>query len=460
VARSTDLAARGFTAALLACFLPLCFAGEKIGINQGYGFDGALFGPMARDIPAELPHLSLYRQQRLLPPALVYFGHVALGLPTSDNSVVASFVLLAALCVGVAGLLWVRVASALGLSGAALWLGGIGIFANFGVLKMLAYYPVLVDGPTLVLGLAALCLWLERRDSALPPLALASAFVSSTAVLFLLPLLLFPRQDAAPLPARGSSAGGLALVAAAACLALAALDPGPWVMQSLPRERVSLALSVLMAATWVFLGIRPLVRAVDVEALPALVRRHAARTVSAVVTLGLIAALAQAAPAPNEYPLNIGEVGPRLFARALWHPGGFAVSHVLYFGPIVALAVWRWSAVAAVAGSFGPALPALLALTAVAALNSESRHHIFVLPLVAGLTARALDDGGLSGRRVALFGLVALLASRAWQRLGEVPGEAYWISFGPWWNDRRYHISLAFAAATSVAALLALRPRR
>lgn len=450
-------------AAAVFVVAPLQLFGEKIGLRAGFGYDGALFGPMAHDPVEALRAISLYRLQRWLPPALVHYGHLALGLPISDASIVRGFAVLNAASVAVAAWGFGEVAALLGLSARATVLGGIGLLANFATLKMLSYNPVLVDAMGMALGVLALHAWLLGRPLRLLALTVVSAFVWSTAWYFCLPLLAWPaRRHGVTAATSRDLATALAGLATVAALAVASLDHIPPLTASAPFPALWLALSAALAAAWVFLGSRPLAEAIPWGRLGETLFQGGNGLVLAAVAVALIQAVWRLVPsAPSEYPMSLSVQAPALAARALDAPGIHALCHVSYLGPIVVLSIRRWRSLVSLAASYGPGLPLFLGLLVGTTLDSQSRHHVFVFPALVALTARLLDGEALTAGRLAAFALLSLLVSRAFLPIGPLAGPRYWENFGPWWTWSEYWTKLgiaAFAAAVTLALFRARRP--
>jgi len=147
------------------------------------------------------------------------------------------------------------------MSQPAKWLGGIALIGNFASLKMLSYYPVLMDGSAFLLGLMALYSWLRGRTVLLHILTIISIFAWQTAWIYCVPLLIFRRREHA------ASAGGHRIVAAAAGGLSAILFVGALLLHPAIRPAPVIlfapytAISVFIACAWLALGVRELILA-------------------------------------------------------------------------------------------------------------------------------------------------------------------------------------------------------
>lgn len=440
--------------------LPLFVFGEKLAANQGFGFDGAIFGPMAADFYGAVKEISQYRLQRSLPSAMLYHLYWTTGVPFTAQSIVTGYVLLNVAALAGGSFVWGRIADHLGMSQAAKWLGGIALIGNFASLKMLSYYPVLMDGSAFLLGLMALYCWLRGWTLRLHVVTIITIFAWQTAWIFCVPLLIFGRRE------RAAGAEGSRILAAAAGGLCAILFVGVLLMHPAVRASPAIliqpytAAGVVIACAWLAFGVRELVQAFPLRNAVRDFHRTLINLGATLVTVALILLVLNKTPsAPNEYSMSFAEQLPDLMSRAVQDPGVFALCLVIYFGPVASLALWRWRAVSQLAASMGPGMSIFLGMSLAMALNSESRHLVFVFPFVVALTIKVLDARPITPATVLCFLALSLALSRVWLPIGNPPGTAYWMNFGPWWSLPVYFMNLAIAVGTSVTAALMFRSR-
>ena len=444
----------------LATVLPLFLFGEKLAANQGFGFDGVFFGPMAADFYGALNEISQYRLQRLLPAAILYHLYWWFGVPFTAQSIVTGYVLLNVAALAAGSFVWGRIADHLGMSQPAKWLGAIALIGNFASLKMLSYYPVLMDGVAFLLGLVVLHSWLRGRTLLLHVVTMMTIFAWQTAWIFCVPLLIFGRREGAASGEEhrilAAAAGGLsAIVFVGALLMHPAIRSSPAIL-----IQPYTAFSVFIACAWLAFGVRELVQAFPLRSVAQDFNRTLINFGATVFTVAVIVLILNKAPsAPNEYSMSIAEQLPDLLARAIQRPGIFALCLVIYFGPIAALALWRWRSVARLAASMGPGMSIFLGMSLAMALNSESRHLVFAFPFVVALTIKVLDARPVAPATVLMFLALSLALSRVWLPIGNPPGTAYWMNFGPWWNLPVYFMNLTLALGASVIAILMFRAK-
>lgn len=444
----------------LVTVLPLFAFGEKLAANQGFGFDGVIFGPMAADFYGALRGISQYRLQRLLPSAILYHLYWTIGLPFTAHSIVTGYILLNVTALAGGSFVWGHIADHLGISQRAKWLGGIAMIGNFASLKMLSYYPVLLDGSAFLLGLMAFYFWLLGRTFFLHAVTVLTIFAWQTAWICCLPLLIFVRRDDTP------STEAHRIVAAVAGGLCATLFVGVLFMHPAIRSSPAvltepyIAIGLVIACTWLAFGVRELVQALPLRSLVQDIDRTLINVGATVVTVAVIVLVLKIVPsAPNEYSMSFAEQFPDLISRAIQRPGISLLCLIIYFGPIASLALWRWRSVCQLAASMGPGMPIFLGMSLALALDSESRHLVFVFPVLVALTTKVLDARPIAPATVLLFLALSLALSRVWLSIGNPPGTAYWMNFGPWWSWPIYFMNLILAIGASLMAILMFRPQ-
>ena len=132
---------------------------EKVQTNGQFG-EGALFGIWATDFQ-RLVLFNGVTEDASQSPALRCGGRIprATLVPGTAPTVVAGFVALNVALLGSMMWTWLRITHLLGMSVAGRWLGVVGLFINFAVLKWSAFTPVLPDMPAYATALWLFWLW-------------------------------------------------------------------------------------------------------------------------------------------------------------------------------------------------------------------------------------------------------------------------------------------------------------
>src|SRR5262245_33318476 len=90
--------------------------GEKIGVNEGFGWDGKLHGTLARTFPESLAARSLsVVSGRFVPAAIVHYLLSGLSVPLTSANIVRTFGLLNVLLITVTVALWCRICDRTGI---------------------------------------------------------------------------------------------------------------------------------------------------------------------------------------------------------------------------------------------------------------------------------------------------------------------------------------------------------
>jgi hypothetical protein len=459
-----------------AVFAALSIAvGDRIGVNGGQGWDGMGYTDWARDLPRALDTgVTAYQAQRMLPSAIVYAA-LAASSRTVPHTILA-FQIVDAVALVLAALVWTRIAATLAWSRAAAWAGFTGVFASFAIARHALYYPTLTDVTAFALGMAMTWAFVADRPIALAVVALAGVVTWPALPMVALILLLARRCELPELPAqwiRPVAIGIAALGAAGVCGAGLYFHAHPlrgdekW-MQLVPSDLLWLTVPLLAAWTglgWYLLASR---------------RRswNAVAYVRGLLDLRLAFAVAWAIAVLVFRWWWVKSFGTRgrgpelvLFeyefaAESLRGPLWNLVHHVVYFGPIIVVAVGAWRRVAEAADAWGPGAILTLAATIAFAIGSESRQWIELFPFLAAATIAATAAWWTTGRALG-FAALCLAWSKLWWPLRydqptspfEWPALRYFMQLGKWASDETFAAHAA-AVAVTAAVLVFLHRRR
>lgn len=457
--------------------------GEHIGINEGQGWDGLAYTQWARDTwHAVGEGLTRYHAQRVLPSAIVD-GVLRAATVTHDiPHVVRAFAMLDVAALAVAAALWANLAAVMAWSRAAAWAGFVALFLSFANAKHAIYYPTLTDPSAFALGMAMVWAYLTGRPFALW-LSAALGMVTWPALPPLAVILLvFPRPTHAPIALPASRlerrlAISASIAAAGGFVAVALyylLHPLPGVGDEkfaawVPRGLLWLTLPALVAV--IAGGLYRVLSPVRLPAIAAygrgLARRRLAVAALAVVVLHLAGECYLSCVGTRGSGPTGAQFACEHTLAALRGPLWGLVHHVVYFGPIIALALVMWRRVSEVAWSWGPAAVIALAMVVMFAAGSNSRQWNHLVPFLVAATIAATAPWWTL-HRVLGFAAVAFVWSKVWFHLGydtaldwhAFPNQRYFMNTGPYAADAPYAVHLAAAALTIAAAWLATRRLR
>ena len=444
--------------------------GERIEINGGQGWDGMAYAEWARDIAHAVDQgLTRYQAQRVLPSAIV-------DVMGGRAHAVDRFQLFDALALVAAAFAWTRIAVQLAWSRAAAWAGFVAVFASFAIARHALYYPTLTDTAAFALGTAMTWAYLADRPIALWLVGVASAFTWPPSWIVALGLLVLRRRTIEPLEARWIRPVAAIVGAAAAILACAValhyLDaPAPgdivWV-DLVPRGLLWITLPCLAAWTgfaWYALACER--RSWNLVAYA----RSIADLRLVVAVIGVIAVVVVRAwwiakvgtrgpgPTPSQFA---SELALESLRGPLWN----LVHHVVYYGPIVIVAIAAWRRLAETADAWGPGAVLVLAMVVAFAIGSESRQWLHLFPFVVA-TAITATASWWTPRRTIVFAALCLVWSKLWWPMRydtaldpfAWPNLRYYMQQGPWASTTTFAIHAA-AVAVTAGVLVVLHRRR
>jgi len=458
-------------------------AGERIAVNGGRGWDGLAYTSWAQDFRGQVffEGVTRYHSQRVLPSAVIHYALRASQQARTTPHAIAGFQALDSLLLMLSAVLWAHLGHVLAWRRSATWAGFVALFASFACARHALYYPTLTDPSAFALGMVMTWGYVARRPIAVWLSALLGAFTWPSVVPQAFALLLAPRSETPVAPVGGAwqrrtrwIAASLGVAVAATYLAIAfayyrAPVPaagfarlGAWVRDDL------LVLTVPLLALLLGVGMYLLVVPPELWNLRERWRRRRPRHL-------LGAALAAAAIVVLRWwwirSVGVRGEGPSYAEfvcaqalEALRGPLWGLVHHVVYFGPIVVVALLAWRRIGQLAARWGPAATLSLAATLAFAPGSESRQWINLVPFLVTITIAATEERWTRGRAIA-FAVIALAWSKLWLPIGfDVPGarqalpyQRYFMHLGPWASDRMYLVHLTAAVASLIAMGFVLR---
>jgi hypothetical protein len=452
--------------------------GERIGVNSGLGWDGQAYVAWARDFPAAVDHgVTAYQSYRMLPSAIVYGALAVFDIARTDPNILVAFQVLDLVAIVASVLAMIRIARVLAWPRAATWAAFVAIVLSFAIARHALYYPDLTDPTAFALGMLLVLAYLERRRIASAVIGFATAFTWPV----LLPAALValvaprPREPLPPVAARWiTPAAVIAAVAAAALVVAWLLAYWSWPhLDHLTRHAhvELLPLTIGCAAGVTGAAIFALAREPRAWALAPYARSLATwRTaVACAVAVAIVVAartwvahVGTAGSGPTvEY--NLGFMAAGAIHGPLWGPGG----QIIYWGPIVIVAMLAWPRVAGVVAEWGPAAVIAFAMAVVQIVSPEGRHVTHLMPFVIVATIHATASKW-DLRRVLVLAALSAAWSKLWLKIGydaviyqfAFPNQRYFMQFGEYSNDTTFVVHLVAAGITAAVLAFALRDRR
>lgn len=432
--------------------------------------------------------LKLHQLQRILPAVLVHYGLGLFGGALTLRNIEWGFQALQIGLLTLAGSIWCSQCLRLKISWRGMVIGAIALFSGYALTKFFWYYPILTDIPALFLGMVMLYGYmLDKRPFVFGAMVLGS-FTWPTLLYQGIIFLIFPRD-----PKRTFLIHSPLRPRTQLLLALAALVPIflalQWLLMNIPSNyrfhpfAPLLPYSILVTLGFWAGGVVILFNNASLfrirDWLQATWWRGAALCLVAVILLSVV----------QNYV-----AGPRLeFNRtqALWRnvlissimvPGTFYVQHILFYGPIMLLAVIFWKPITTIARQFGRGFVLNLLFGMVFAIGSESRILMAFIPMLALLVAKLAEQLKWRFWAIASISICALILMRSWLTLNGTPNlvvflnqfpelspflqrfnwnsdpnEMFLLGFGPWVGINLYALELPVALGTLLFLYVALR---
>jgi hypothetical protein len=410
----------------LLLFLNASFS-EITYIGDGVGWDGRVYadivGKLCNDPASVFYTTDSYYLQRLLPCGMVAIILKIFGLPCHDHNIIWAFrwhnfaVLTAAVYV------WTLVSQRINFSLRAAWLSAAFLFLNFAVQKQYFYFPVNTDATALSLSVALFYCFLSNRRKTLMILAILGAICWPIILYTGIILLLWPYR---PVSVQVTTRSAWAAVVTACAMGFSLYSffyQGFW-----PRplyRPAAVPLSALLTAFLLFFGFRNMIPPV-----PAAVRelfrplKSPLLYAAVAVVFGLQSLFYFFADSSFK---TLGEVG-QISVQHLGVPGIAILGAIVYFGPVIFFAIYRWPEISRRVQEAGMAMLIVFSTGIVQLLfNSEARRGLVFFPFLVAYVTKAFDDRSLSRPVFVTSLILSFLFSKLWFLFNHLPG----LSFHP-----------------------------
>jgi hypothetical protein len=466
VRRHTDRAI--VLAALLIATIGF-LASEKIGLNDGLGWDGAIYAGWVGDFPGALREgIDAYRIQRVFPAALAHYVLHIFESEISTRHVIRAFGALNILCTVLVALLWCRIARELEISDAGKWLGFAGLIFSFAMTKYASFNPVLTDTTAMAISTAMCYCYLRRWQFRMLAVITLGAFTWPTLIYIGAVLVLFPRR-----PELDVQVGPAPRNANLALAGLVTFYVGLWTIYVLrdikgpvfgflgPIEAV-VPLSVCVLLVYLYFGLQELLNNARLFQPAQYFTPGNGLAVLAlvVVIVGIKAVQAEASVRPGymglkTYLLLIG-------IEPVAKPGVSIVAAVAFFGPLVIVAMFVWKPVCTLIHRHGLGLTLAVIIGLIHTIDSESRHFNYLIPLVVPMVVKAIEPMGWRRGQYGFIVSLAALSTKAWLSIKGnfndnvflYPDQLYSMHLGPFMSTEMYVVHLAAVTMAALAIYL------
>lgn len=451
-------------------------SGDKLKFNNGFGMDGYSYASWAKGFYAHvfLEGLDFYYIQRILPSALVHYSLRLAHVPLTDENIIKAFGILNVLAITLSAFIWVRIANKLAISRQGKLFGFMALFLNFALIKWPSYYPVLTDVLGFFIGLLMIYFYLLGNRIGLFILMGLGAFVWPTLIYQGALLLMFPEDEVREKTC--TSAPYRLNIFAGAAVALGVLAALVWlalntdlILTAIKPMTSLVHLSIAIAFLYLFFGLIILLDCDNLFNLRHLLSYLKRWTFFATIFFFFAVRWLQGWLANAPSPRSLNQELSVIAAAGIAKPAVFYVAHVMFFGPIVILALFFWKSASRIMHQHGLGLSLCLAFGLLLSLNSQSRQLFSFFPLLVTFVVKAMD--GISWRPYDffLFAFLSVLLSKVWLIIGGGPVELdpnrfsdqlFYMNTGPFMSDAMYSIQGAAVLIASVLLYLFWAKRR
>ena len=475
-----------FTGLVTLWSLVYLFFGETIPINDGFGYDGGQYGPIAQDFFNQVFVIkqSSYITQRALPSGLVYLALKLFHITPDPPAVVAGFRILNMLCLCGATYLFGRILLLFNLRFEHQCLAFVGLLFNFALLKSHYYNPVVTDIVAFFLGMVIAYCYLARKQWLLLTTLVLGFFVWPNMIYGGLVLFAFPaKKDAQTKILQQEEDTYIPRIKTIFNIRLDILLTGSIVLivginvlyyyyvRNAPTDGIYGSVKVIREIFWLsilaslgylyyscknILDFRMSLKNIFQEIASIKMRIF----ISVVIFIALQQFLSFISNPAIKNPWTISSFFSFTNLWAVSRPFINLISHVVYFGPIVILAAMAWRSIGAVIRPYGLGLAGFFCFHLLLGNSPESRFVINFLPFLTLFTVLAVRDIPISRFALVGFTLIAFCLSKVWWifnipasadpgKVLEFPLQKLFMNYGPWMNQDMYMIhGLVIAACT------------
>ena len=141
-------------------------------------------------------------------------------------------------------------------------------------------------------------------------------------------------------------------------------------------------------------------------------------------------------------------------------PGAFLLAQIIYYGPLMIVAVFLWKPMSRQIREYGLGLTLMFFAGALLALDSESRHLVAFVPAIFTFVVKTTEPFKWSSRQIRFLAIVSVLFSKCWftMNVGPLtgnlfhwPDQRYLMNIGPYMTDTTYLIQGAITIVVAVA---------
>lgn len=440
---------------------------EQIPVNNGWGWDGKHYANLTVNFEKMASHgeIDSYQFQRILTPALIFYGCKWTGISLSENTVLSIYGYYNLILVTIGALLFFGWCSRLKISKPVETIGFAALFLNYAILKNTPYYPILTDTTVFIAGIV-LMYWISiQHTTGKWILALVSPFVFPLFNLMILPLVVMPDGNRMMTWLRSVRFFTILkwlvyVLGAIAIMLVVAFPDGVLPLKyRMVFNPMLIPISIVCIVLYVFTLFRTL------ETYP--IQSTTTHKRFPIIGLGLIVAvwaiskyivLQNSIPEEGFTPLVFGL---NVVQQTLYFPFAWIWAHITYFGPgIVLLLLWgRTLCHHLFKQSDGIILFALFSVLLMT--GSESRQFMYCWPFWVWILVQVCSSLSITMPQAIAFVGLCLIQSKCWFPINtpvsftdydysHFPNQRYFMNHGPFMSPTSYIMNIGAAIITTL----------
>ncbi len=406
------------------------FLGERIALNNGFGWDGVIYGAYAQNFWALLHHTNdIYHINRILPSFIIYCLLKLFHFNTqSPMIIVGAFILFNSFLFILCAILWFKICDYKKWTTNIYWFGFISLFINYMYLKHNFYDPVLTDTAALFLGMLSLFVYIQKKYLLLAITLIPAYFTWPISLVLLAPLLLFTHPVIINKPINRTEIISSLLVSMIfifVCIYLTyILDNTKIVSNSVNIYYPLLPLSILLASLFIYIVSVNSRLFISLKQFLNINKRNLLYFIcSSIISLLIYTWLKFHLPhyTTDKSIFTIRDLLSVCILGAIAKPGLFFISHLAFWGPVVILIIYYLKKIMQISLQEGFGVMLFMMATAVLALNSQTRQIDFNFPFIVYLLCLTIPPRILTQRSLLIYLFTSLIISKVYYLINVEP---------------------------------------
>lgn len=437
--------------------------GEKIPVNNQTGWDGKHYAQLAIHFEelAAAKQIDAYQYQRILTPALIYYGCRLVSYPLSDHNIVFVFSIFNFICMLISVIVFWRICQYLQLTAATESVGFSALFFNYFALKLTWYYPVLTDVTAFTLGILFCYFFITKQSKKLLLLSMVSTIAFPLLFIISLPLALNKRDLS--FTHWLQSFRFFKLVPWLIGLAILIMTIVIYIFPSILLPKYTIQRNVFLVPISLALVIALLVKTFQGIQSSKIEKQVNTDLKKVLIPLLLLMGYFIASSswiAFNSVPEDVFTLRVfvlNLIQQTIDNPLAPLVAHLNYIGPTLLLILLCYKTFVNHLIALGDSAVFYFCLSVILLiLGSETRQFIHMFPFLVIVLMQTINNRNYSTAQIISVVILSLVMSKCWLQInsegifskydyGHFPDQLYFMNQGPFCSDLGYLINVASA---------------